>query len=135
MTDLLTRLEQAKEGSRELDAEIHCHVHKGQRMTHPKLPRGYTMTDLGNKARNENRARSQFIHSDRGPAPHYTTSLDAALTLVPPNHEWSAGNDAENQKGWAKVGKEVWDENFDEYVVVSATPALALCIAALRARG
>jgi len=63
-----------------------------------------------------------------------TTSIDAALTLVPSAHEWRCGNDGENNNGWAAVGNDVWDECNTEIASTAATPALALCIAALRAR-
>lgn len=112
MTDLLTRLENAKEGSRELDWAI----------------RDQVCADAGEI--------SSHI------APHYTTSLDAALTLVPEGGE-------ENGEGW-RIGIErgpgretywtAWlrrhasDETIEATAIYKAGPALALCIAALRAR-
>lgn len=60
-------------------------------------------------------------------APHYTSSIDAALTLVPDG--WIA---VVSTNGMASV------ENKNKKNLVngpaSATPAIALCIAALRAR-
>jgi hypothetical protein len=68
-------------------------------------------------------------------APSFTGSLDAALTLVPeiwrvyalqeqyidPPHKWFAGLDRRREHTQSMIGK-------------APTPALALCIAALRAR-
>ena len=78
MKDLIARLEQAPEGSRELDAEIHCLITPG-RIVHPKSERGYTQDDLLHKARNAGLAQSEFISRSRGPSPHYTASVDAKL--------------------------------------------------------
>lgn len=75
-----------------------------------------------------------YLHLSARKAPTYTTSLDAALTLVPGSREWSAGVDLENGKGWATVGDDIWDECFNDITGIAKTPALALCIAALRAR-
>lgn len=60
--------------------------------------------------------------------PRYTASLDAALTLVPEGHQaviWTAGG---ADVFPSTPGLHVYD------TTRGATPALALCIAALRAR-
>ena len=57
-------------------------------------------------------------------APHFTASIDAALTLVPEGMQWSIKNQR-SPKSVAQVGA------FHEGS--AATPALALCAAALRA--
>ena len=100
MTDLITRLEQAAEGSRDLDLAIEKAF---ERCDPPEL--------------------LAF------PLPHYTTSLDAALTLVPEGWAWDLmawpnepSEAAICQPGSPHLGR--WK---------GATPALALCIAALRA--
>lgn len=77
----------------------------------------------------------------------YTASLDAAMTLVPEGCVWlvrqSTGSDAiTNGKplgvGFANVHPEddVWSRGGSrvQWTVWAATPALALCAAALRAR-
>ena len=71
----------------------------------------------------------------------YTKSIDDALTLVPEGLEWSASNCVlrrlpgsvpPNFKGWAGVyGEPMVGSECDAY---GATPAIALCIAALHAR-
>jgi hypothetical protein len=62
--------------------------------------------------------------------PAYTTSLDAAMTLVPTGHDWSLFFD----NGSALAGCMPSSEDGCDWIdVPGATPALALCAAALRA--
>ena len=85
-------------------------------------------------------------------APHYTTSLDAALTLVPEGWGWSVGDIhppseavPNSGKPWAEIWVRgpkrtpkldgMWHSVEGRCGINAATPALALCIAALRARG
>lgn len=73
MDDLIKRLEEAKEGSRVLDRKIHGAVvgyPSEAILTDAELPEGFGGDDLSDAL---------------DPTPHYTTSLDAALTLVPWN--------------------------------------------------
>ncbi len=58
--------------------------------------------------------------------PRYTTSLDAAVTLVPEKYWWSVRNGG----CYATVGPSNWHDLEGE----AKTPALALCAAALKAR-
>lgn len=62
----------------------------------------------------------------------YTASLDAALTLVPEGHKWVLHSDG-------CAGVKLCDMGDDDDLPTgedwAATPALALCIAALKARG
>jgi hypothetical protein len=68
----------------------------------------------------DSRARKRSIlHHPTQPLPAFTASLDAAVTLVPEGYGWMV------MKNVAKVGR--WPKR-------AATPALALCAAALRAR-
>lgn len=64
----------------------------------------------------------------RARLPSYTASIDAAVTLVPSGYDWCVFAD-----GFAGVGPRVADEVPDASKC-GATPALALCAAALRAR-
>lgn len=71
--------------------------------------------------------------------PRYTTSLDAAVTLVP-THDgrrwfWRAG-ESSLYKGWAHVNRLHPDncDKKDEASAQASTPAAALTAAALRAR-
>ena len=68
---------ETEDPSRELDAAIDAEVRS--RMTHPDLPKGYTMA----RGADHRLARAPYITRDRGPAPAYTTSLDSAVSLKP----------------------------------------------------
>lgn len=61
-------------------------------------------------------------------AKHYTASIDAAMTLVPEACAWQCGCEID----FTPTAR-VWghDTHVDEF---GATPVLALCIAALKAR-
>ena len=67
----------------------------------------------------------------RMPCPRYTASLDAALTLVPDGLVFNLGNDA--SMCWAHVWDDVPEYDGEPYEGRAATPALALCAAALKA--
>ena len=122
MDSLIAKLEAATEGSRELDGIIAREigaVPKGEDIIHPISP------DLG---------RFGIGAFDAWDAPHYTTSLDAALTLVPPKYKWMLEN-------WnctdmpREYGVTLEDDGPDDPITTSApTIALALCIAAIKAR-
>ena len=114
-SELIRRLEEATEGSRFLDGQIASYLG--------------IFPDMGYET-------WEAVERD---APHYTTSIDAALTLVP---EGLDGKDTcvlferyANGKGncgilpWWKRSRddEVWSKE-------QATLPLALCIAALKAR-
>jgi hypothetical protein len=62
-------------------------------------------------------------------APEYTASLDAALTLVPEGWAWELSHNSA-PGGYAKVYQEL---GYEQASSAAATPALALCAAALRA--
>jgi hypothetical protein len=77
------------------------------------------------------------IHGDK--CPHYTASLDAAMTLVPEGWDWSAVRDRGDYS--AQVYEPVWSalqhgaaSAYKTGIIEASTPALALCAAALRAR-
>lgn len=128
LESLVKKLEQATEGSRELDALIYVGMIPGHHWKHG-----------GNLAATARQMQGyDFI-------PRYTTSLDAAVTLIP--------------KGWRVLNLSEWDaevlrlrgpwmcqlrkrehrinifEGFDAGAESrhAMTPALALCIASLRA--
>jgi len=118
---LISRLEQAEAGSRELDGLIEvATLFKGNS--------GYQL-DRGKFYANDRRIVA--VHE----APHYTTSIDAAMSLVP--------------EGWQDVRQHhhvMTDGSIRSYAEIetaagtfnagpTATPALALCVAALKAQG
>jgi hypothetical protein len=113
--DLIARLEAPPEGSRVLDQEIFHALDLC-----PKVSDG-TCCDYR--------------------APDYTTSLDAALTLVPDQAAdeavfWRVGNDGEGGNP-ADFKAEIYVTSLlvgKQFNGTAATPALALAIAALKAR-
>ena len=113
MKALIAELERATEGSRELDAEIAMFLYPW----------------LATYRNDPERGAGHWISDKDGPvyASNYTTSLDAALTLVPEGSyiRMTIGRD---KKAW------VWVECAEDEKVAYAIPALALCIAALRTR-
>ena len=98
MVELIRDLEVATEGSRELDGRV-------LQAVYPKA---------------ERRHASWYIDDIRIELEPFTTSLDAALTLVPEKCHWNVTG-----RNGARVGK---------VCASGATPALALCIAALKAQ-
>lgn len=122
MTELIKRLEAATGPSRELDADIAratgLQVKKGQLGGWVYIAEGRTGWEL---------------------LPYFTESVDAALTLVPegwssslniypvqvkPTPIWKAASHVNPNDGSGRSG----------YLGDSATPPIALCIAALKAR-
>ena len=67
---------------------------------------------------------------------NYTSSIDDALTLVPEGWKWSLFSADDRAKACAYIvpamGRLPWPEWVED--IHAATPALALCIAALKAR-
>jgi hypothetical protein len=115
--ELIAKLEAATEGSRELDIAVAFVTDK---------PASYTdrLNDDGSRAPSNVRCG------------HYTTSLDAALTLVPEHHRFLLDKRpyAEGRRdGYRAVVYRQADPEMPESSW-AATPALALCIAALKAR-
>jgi hypothetical protein len=120
LTEVIDNLYAAKEGSRQLDAYI-AHA-LGWRQTRDQ----YVDPSSG-----ETRTRRLWVvpsTEEHGKVPFYTTNLQEALDLaeqVAPGNvgacSWEGG------KAKARLG-------MNGSVVNAATPALALCIAALRTR-
>ena len=122
MRELIAKLEAATEGSRELDAEIYWAVDNAA------AQRAYWNAALGLP-----RKLTGLMPSGLGrigvecSAPHYTASLDAALTLLPAGYGAVSASINESGKSSVRIGHPyVFGEG--------ATPALALTIAALKAR-
>ena len=121
LEQLIARLEAASKGSRDLDRAIHLVVFAD-------FIKERGMTEEGNGWRDP-----EF--GAIAPPQDYTTSIDAALTLVPPiwrvyaiqeqyvdpPNLWFVGLDRRREHRESMIGK-------------APTPALALCIAALKAR-
>lgn len=122
MKELIEKLEAAPEGSRELDAEIARWAH-------------------GDAA---------YLDQPYSTPMPYTTSLDAAMTLIPEGRTYGVGETryythpltSETLEpdgkifGWARVTKDTpIVASGEEFEAEAPTPALALTIAALKARG
>lgn len=116
---LIERIEAAEAGSRELDVEI-AEIALG-RIVESLSPENSPVRIL---------SVMPLTRSGAFELPHYTTSIDAALTLVP--------------EGWrsrARLfrGKNRWDlekaaDQRNRTFGRGTTPALAICAAALRAK-
>lgn len=121
---VIARLEAATEGSRELDGDIYEAL--GYRVKRsPDVPKGW---------RHRTTRAWAFLRDSRWESiRHLTTSLDAALTLVPEGYSWEIAHSPYGNASRATV----WDSR------AGLTPGfsshhkdeiLAACIAALRAR-
>ena len=127
MNDLIERLEKATGSDRKLDAQIECAVMGGSCIIHPdaRISDGYVLCG----------PQAYF-------AKPYTSSIDAALTLVPPTDwEWLVRNhngkrDGEgNGKGKSHFANVLtFDPEGPMFSAYASGPAIALCIAALKAR-
>lgn len=111
---LITSLEQAGEGSRGLDARIEKAV--------------------GLAVALDGAGRATDAVGTRYRVPHYTTSLDCALALAERLGWpfWSGGKGTEN--AWAHLYDRHPDQDGPTHNAKAATPALALCIAILKAK-
>lgn len=112
---LIAELEAAEQGSRELDGKIRDCL---------------GLVDPKTKRLRVRQGGFKFI--SEGPRP-FTTSLDSALSLVAKGWGWEIGEEV----GGGTVGAVVWHatskrNGYRSYGVRSA--ALALCVAALKAR-
>lgn len=117
MDDLIERLEKLDGPSREIDDEIAEWVGTSEpRMGGPN-PDG-----------------TQWADDWHAPLP-YTRSVDAALTLVPDGWRWNTGSQNVGDEYDGPVSY-CWKPNPKVHVQTAraVNPALALCIAALKAR-
>jgi len=129
MSDLLAladEIERAAEGSRELDILIGDAVDLRVDECDLSFRQSFEICGM------EQMLRMAESHQNiwREALPRYTTSLDAALSLVPEGWHWCACSD--ERPGFANVHQlvsGVGPANSAE----AASPALALCAASLRA--
>lgn len=128
LSDLIERLEKATGPDRELDAEIQEAV-VGLEMYESIAERG------GERC-------IRYYPSPPGPTyralPRYTSSIDAAMTLVPEGMVCGFSGPTGKSSGVGHEGMffgtcgSVPDDGF-HIAVIATSPALALCIAALKA--
>lgn len=126
MNDLIAKLEAASEGNRELDLDIAIILgdfvvkndDEYENALFDKHGMGYG-------------TEGQWKHFE-DQLPHYTTSLDAALTLVPEGWEWQIFSDDQASVFKRPDSGGGYSEIYDGENPVF--PALALAIAALKTR-
>lgn len=135
LDDVIRRLE-AGESGREVDARINMLLPKGVRIVSPEA----SIEDLAEfireyPARDERDGEYITSYANYAGLPRYTTSLDAAVSLVPEGWgvkaEWNMGYGTAVTVGHVGPNK-LYDR--PDHWATAATPALALCIAALKAR-
>jgi len=117
MKDLIEKLEKASGPSRELDGLIWIAIDGIRNTENWKSPPAIPLTDYLREA-----------------APKFTESVDVALR-VNPGWFWRAGSGAQ-EAGWAHLNRLHLShcDQVDESHGIGATPAIAICIAGLRAR-
>ena len=130
--DLIAALEKAEGPSRELDGDIAemCGVVPAE------------LEAMGVKRSIARRGRGSWYGAEGAfwHAPAYTASLDAALTLVPNGWVFTLSTDDNasfpNAAAHARCANVPWASAYVNRVsdAHAATPAIALCIAALKAR-
>lgn len=127
LAGLIARLEEAGEGSRELDARVLFAIN------HAGAMRGFwnASTGLPSTLPDDFDALPNGLgrRGIEAVSPHFTTSIDAALTLVPEGCAWSVGCEIDFTPVARVFGHDIHAD------VCAVTPELALVIAALRARG
>jgi len=81
-----------------------------------------------------------WTREDKDHPPHYTESLDAAMTLMPPESAWAVSHGDPDPSGYPRPYRATVMPPFSQKQMCDATecheiPAIALCIAALKVRG
>jgi hypothetical protein len=127
MDSLIERLERAMEGSRHLDSWIAAYVGIGE----------WNLSEWLSVVKDPTFGPEPAIPE----APHYTTSLDAALTLVPEGcildgfSIWPGNARATIAATHKDENGQIWHGTFDgRWQATAPTGPLALTLAALKAR-
>lgn len=136
LSALIARLEKATEGSRELDGHL-------WQLLWPKTGHGELAEQFARRFSNRRKGIG-IDHYAATWAPHFTSDIGAATRLSPEGWEWlvcsrNGGGFANVTKNLVCIVEQSGDAMIDRSTGESfpedaATPALALCIAALRAR-
>lgn len=135
MAELIAKLEAAEAGSRELDAEIAVAVRATETAGDKALPDWADRNFPTWRARADGKV--EVVHKDGigglswSPL-HYTTSLDAALILVPEG--WFPSMVQGHDFLWLVEIQTANSEDPTHEATRMQSHALALCIAALKAR-
>lgn len=158
---LIERLAKLAGPCRETDLAVHLAVYPGGYIARlMKYPRGLVAAEgthwdiwQGGAVVYETRDEHGRCYSNGGyPLPNYTASIDAALSLAPEGLAPVIALTGVWARHMPNSGKPIWEaafpdrgtEDFEEYTIgeigdfeasgTAATPAIALCIAALKAR-
>lgn len=126
LLELAERCEAATGPDREIDAQIIV------TLEHPEYR--YPDEVLNRKPSSWDEAAGRFRHDGFGgsiPWPAYTASIDAALTLVPSGHLWQVNQWETGADAHMAPTRPIYSP---QPKAKAATPALAICAAALRAR-
>jgi hypothetical protein len=137
LADLIERLKQATEGSEQLNCDIF-------RAIGAPLPSEFMGRDITLEYNETEHCYLMPIGDQRirYTPPRFTESLDTAMTLVPDGWSWhlSGGDLSVEGKPYACIasnelsgGPAPWLEEREVKEATAATPAIALCIAALTA--
>ena len=124
LAELIARLEVATAGSRELDIAVYEAIGWRRKQFSKTAPTWLCPPDDGKRI-----AIEPF-----NLLPCVTTSIDAALTLVPGGYAWMVRKSQPWDDAHPYHSAYVQLTESDDNYSISATPALALCIAALKAR-
>lgn len=137
MNDLIERIEAASGPDRELDELIRCEVFApwGAYVKQSPINGSWCIYHVGYDGKERLWGPRNITPEQR--FGRFSSSIDAALTLVPEGFEWSleyqagyhVSSDVECMIAIAKLGDPCRDWESESY-----TPALALCGAALKAR-
>ncbi len=128
LPELIWKLEIATEGSRELDCMIFEAVAMSGEFFGSKIT-SFSHDTSGRYVFNTEDGRR---HLEAATALNYTTSLDAALKLVPEGRQWILDCHDKMDGGSWRYSAHVSGSSDKSWW--RPTPALALCIACLRAR-
>jgi len=135
---LIERLEAAEVGSRELDCEVYEMFNAGLKPVPKQAGRYFDPSIISVHG------AEKYITRGTSVAPKYTTSLDAALALagrVLPGWWWTAGkcgltchaSVGPDRAFIAEPDLSKYDAGFHADIPNPSTPAIALCVAALKA--
>lgn len=140
MKELIERIESASGPDRELDAMIWASTVNGyiEGRSIWYNDKGWVKTAV---ALGDGMVRERKRLGDPADAPAYSASIDAAVSLVPEGWRWMAGHrEHPHARAYVENGAPAFAgfgsrRNPDQlwFEVTAATPALALCVASLRA--
>lgn len=133
--DIIEALEKATGPSRELDGDIFRALGPHD----DRWERG-TFYDVGADIENKNVWLRMNANGTNSAPPHYTASVDAALTLVPDT--WTIANMGQtDNKNWVIELRRGFATSYSDVIIVGsqqtkrlASLAIAICVAALKAR-